>query len=214
MDRLYWPYNLIRDLIGDDWNKSLELDIDEVRASVDYVLVHNCPDKRYRDLIYIHYRDGVTLQSIGDQTGTSKQNISELLHTALRHIQKSLDDNMLVYGITLYVAKLRYQIEHPTTTLTICKNTDGKALPIEKLGLMPRAYNALKRNGANTVGDVLKLTRYEFDNLKGLGAGSRKIVIMSLENHGYECSHLKPPSRVRYIPRRSKQNAGNTDKRA
>jgi DNA-directed RNA polymerase subunit alpha len=71
-----------------------------------------------------------------------------------------------------------------TTTLT-----GDMALTIEELNLSVRSYNCLKREGINTVGDLVQKTEPELLDIRNFGQKSIDEVKAKLEELGLE---LKP----------------------
>ena len=59
-------------------------------------------------------------------------------------------------------------------------------MTIEELDLPLRAYNALKRAGYNTVGELLQHHRYTIQCVEGIGRKTAKIICDAVEGKGFE----------------------------
>jgi DNA-directed RNA polymerase subunit alpha len=62
--------------------------------------------------------------------------------------------------------------------------TGELALPIEELDLSVRSYNCLKREGVNTVGELVQKTEQELTDIRNFGQKSIEEVKQKLENMG------------------------------
>lgn len=64
--------------------------------------------------------------------------------------------------------------------------TLGAAAPIERLELPLRAYNCLKREGIDTVGQLTGKTTDDLMDIRAFGIGARDSVVAALAMHGLQ----------------------------
>jgi DNA-directed RNA polymerase subunit alpha len=64
-------------------------------------------------------------------------------------------------------------------------NTETYDTPLEILGLSTRTYNALKRSGITTVGQVVEMADKDVSNIRNMGAKSVEEIIARLQEHAY-----------------------------
>jgi DNA-directed RNA polymerase subunit alpha len=57
--------------------------------------------------------------------------------------------------------------------------------PLEMLELSTRTYNALKRSGITTIGQVLEIAEKDLSNIRNMGAKSVEEIVAQLQAHGY-----------------------------
>jgi len=64
--------------------------------------------------------------------------------------------------------------------------TNGEVwqMPIEELDLAVRPYNCLKRSGINTVGDICRMTLFNFRHIRNLGLHGMRHILDQLHSHG------------------------------
>lgn len=62
---------------------------------------------------------------------------------------------------------------------------DKRDMPIEKLNLKARFYNALKRRGISNVSDILDLSHDELKNIKSIGKIGIENIVTQLSKFGY-----------------------------
>ena len=70
-------------------------------------------------------------------------------------------------------------------------NDTVNQITIKSLNLGTRAYNAMLKEGINTIGDILKKTKTEIMQISSLGSKSIKKIIEILEEKGVDVSFLK-----------------------
>ena len=72
----------------------------------------------------------------------------------------------------------------PTEWLKTCP-PDPLIMTIINLGLSGRTYNALRRKGIETVGQILEMSLYDLYNIRGIGNKGYIEVLTSLLRLGY-----------------------------
>jgi DNA-directed RNA polymerase subunit alpha len=76
--------------------------------------------------------------------------------------------------------------EHVRVALPeVIEDVGDKALTIEELNLSVRSYNCLKREGINTVGDLIQKSESELMDIRNFGQKSIDEVKAKLEELGY-----------------------------
>jgi len=63
-------------------------------------------------------------------------------------------------------------------------------MPLEKLNLSARPYNALMRNGINTVEELLQMDSEEIMSIPYLGVNGREEIRSALKRAGYKKRQL------------------------
>lgn len=66
------------------------------------------------------------------------------------------------------------------------KDREILEMRIEELNLSARAYNSLKNNGLDTVGDIIQLTRKQLGSLRQVGEVSRREIEEKINELGYK----------------------------
>ena len=67
---------------------------------------------------------------------------------------------------------------------------EGAKMPLEKLNLSARPYNALMRNGINTVEELLQMDSEEIMSIPYLGVNGREEIRSALKRAGYKKRQL------------------------
>jgi len=87
------------------------------------------------------------------------------------------------------ISQLVGKIENVVEKNMIRESVNYEIEPIEKLNLSVRAYNALKRNGIITVGELLKLSDLEITDMRFLGVKSYEEIIEVIHGLGLRFAH-------------------------
>lgn len=77
------------------------------------------------------------------------------------------------------------------TVETMAKAVDAYNIPVDALGLSVRTYNALRRVGKDTLGDIAEMTESQLYKVRNLGAKSRKEVRDVLESYGLTLKYAR-----------------------
>lgn len=187
-----YPENLIYDILGE----KIKLPHD-IKASTAYVL-GLLPEKG-EEYIMFYYKMGYTQQKIADIYNISRQAVNSQINRMLCHIRESpimieyltrgidsMINEQINAVITLSPDKI---IDIQTNLTTIINHSEFEKLPIEHLELHIRGYNCLKRNGINTISDILRLTKQDLKNIPYIGHKLYEDIINKLAKYGYK---LKP----------------------
>jgi DNA-binding CsgD family transcriptional regulator len=77
------------------------------------------------------------------------------------------------------------------TVETMAKAVDAYNIPVDALGLSVRTYNALRRAGKDTLGDIAEMTESQLCKVRNLGAKSRKEVVDVLASYGLTLKYAR-----------------------
>jgi len=81
------------------------------------------------------------------------------------------------------------------TVETMAKAVDAYNIPVDALGLSVRTYNALRRVGKDTLGDIAEMTESQLYKVRNLGAKSRKEVVDVLASYGLTLKYARGDAR-------------------
>lgn len=151
----------------------LEKNFDRYKARTAYIMKRNpnsIEEKKF-NIVCDRIRYNITYNTLGKKYGLSGGRISEIVQQGC-HILESLE---------------RFKKDWWSNT----EPDDGpitEESSIEKLNPPVRVYNALRRRGINTIGDVLKLSCEDLLEIRNLGGKSIEWLKEELNNRGF---HLK-----------------------
>lgn len=151
----------------------LEKNFDRYKARTAYIMKRNpnsIEEKKF-NIVCDRIRYNITYNTLGKKYGLSGGRISEIVQQGC-HILESLE---------------RFKRDWWSNT----EPDDGpitEESSIEKLNPPVRVYNALRRRGINTIGDVLKLSCEDLLEIRNLGGKSIEWLKEELNNRGF---HLK-----------------------
>lgn len=193
-ERLEYPYNLIEDL---------ELEpcecFEHFNERLEFLLTKLVITDREEKIIRLYYIDGKTFEEIGREFGTTRERIRQIQEKAITKLKLF---KKYFYGgkwcLMEELAKEEYQkyLETQKSFRTyesakqyILQYESGVFLPIkeqkiENLDLSMRSYNALKRAGIRTIGDLLNFSYYDLIKIRNLGRKSIKEVLDTIHDLG------------------------------
>lgn len=160
--KLNWPTNLWSTVLQkrvteqelpEDWEKAL-----------DYVLNERIDTKKAEIVLY-YFRDGMTLQEIGNKYGLSLEAIRQHTGKAIRAMRYPSWRVYLIYG--LEKGKMVIAEEQAAAKET---RLDGGTIDV--LNLSVRSYNCLRRAGIDTVEQLAQCNDEDLARLRNLGAKS------------------------------------------
>lgn len=136
-----------------------DMGIEYLRLSTrSYNILKKYGCNKIHDIISLNERDLTCMHGLGK---SSKQEIM---------------DALAAYGLS---PKKTVKRRKPAVTRTINPSDS-----IDFLGLPTHPYNVLKRNGCNTVQDVISLTEEDLMYMQGLGETSRREIFWTLASYG------------------------------
>ena len=195
-----YPKNLLCAVRG-----SLEADeptelTEDVLAGIQYAL--STLKDRERFVIVERYREKRTLRSIGEDIGVKTERVRQIVNKAERNLRHPRNIAFMTKGVIGYIKKVN-AIEYergykrgydegyeqgmkdaPNGVIRAGMSVTLASLPIEVLDLSIRAFNALKRAGYNSIGDIVPLTHREMIHIKNLGPKQRSEVAAGLHHYG------------------------------
>ncbi len=198
-----WPNNLIDHICLEPMNIIIEGDYED---GLNYAL--STLKEPEREFLIYYYRDGYTLAKIGEICGKTRERVRQIIAKGLRKLRHPARRKYIIYGLKgadmVEEAKiLKSQIEinnkviekqtelinrqeeklmngcynaKDRNELAICMRMD--ATSIDELNLGVRAYNCMRRQGCETVMDVIKRLRAgEIHTIRNLGKKSAAEVV-------------------------------------
>lgn len=166
------------------------------------------------DVIFMLYRDGMTLQEVGAKFERSGERIRQLKNKAFRMLRNQHRTAYMLMGAPgeeVYISRmraeeLREKAENDYSVRMMCKEIERldrliwakkkilkdeqEAIPIEEwdmlnIHLSVRGYNALKRSGVQTFGQLLALTYDDLLGIRNLGRKTAEDIIEELGKAGF-----------------------------
>lgn len=194
-----YPKNLLEAVSIKLLENGIPNDID---GTVEYVL-RTFLSNREADILRQRFHQGKTCTAIGKIYGLSSERIRKIEYTALRKLREPKCFQFLQKGVCGVISS---EIENAVEKLNAEKQqkvvvkqefgryynrdmkvmslADVKAMELDELGLSSRSYNALKRAGLNTIGDVEKVTIKHLKKIRNLGRRSCEEITGKLNQLG------------------------------
>ena len=198
--KMEYPKNLLYAVRGaweDDEPTELTPD---VLAGIEYAL--STLKERERYILVERYKGKRTLRSIGEDIGVKTERVRQIVNKAERNLRHPRNMAFITKGVIGYIKKVN-EIEYergykkgyaegyeqgvkdaPNGVIRAGTSVTLSSLPIEALDLSIRAFNALKRAGYNSIGDIVPLTHREMIHIKNLGPKQRGEVAKGLRHYG------------------------------
>lgn len=196
-----WPYNLALHVLKDE----------EQAGNISVVGFFDALetlDPKDQHILVLRIRDKLTLDKVGEQYGLTRERIRQIQARAERRLRhpsrqrlylcvpeieyqvKCKELDRLRKDYTILADKLeQHEANRQSKTLTAAEYLLERETPIEDLSLSVRSYNALKRAGKNTVGDVINCSFADLCNIRNLGDASIENICAALAERGL---YIKP----------------------
>lgn len=165
-------------------------------------------------VMFMLYRDGMTLKEAGEELQKSGERIRQLKERALRMLRNQRRTAYMLMGAPgeeVYISRvraeeLREKAENDYTCRMMRKEIERldrliwakkkiikdeqEVIPIEEwdtlnIHLSVRGYNALKKSGVNTFGQLLALTYDDLLNIRNLGRKTAEDIMEELGKAGF-----------------------------
>lgn len=190
---LNYPDNLIDLFFADD----ADVDIVYIEEHFDenFTALLGTLSPRERECIRLYFKEGYTLESIGNQLGVTRERVRQIISKGLRRMKHPSRLKYLRHGKELYelqnsVLKMQEDLQRKINTIakriampSLC-SVQAQAvelMPIDVLELSVRPYHCLRRAGINTIGDLLSTSEDELRVIRNLGNKSVKEILTKLE---------------------------------
>ena len=144
--------SMIQDGMTEDQIKGVEYVLDDIGG-------------RYTEMLRMYYKDGMTLQAIGDVNGLTRERIRSIIQVGLRKVRNPMRFAYIKEGYDRRTARLA-EMEK------IFVREDGKPTmdsDFYELALSVRSYNILRRAGIKTIRQVDALTREDLMGFQNCG---------------------------------------------
>lgn len=167
------------------------------------------------DVMFMLYRDGMTLKEVGEELQKSGERIRQLREKALRMLRSPHRTAYMLMGTPgeeVYIGRVRAEelkekAENDYTCRMMRKEIERldriiyaknkilkdeqEAIPIEEwdmlnIHLSVRGYNALKRSGVSTFGQLLALTYDDLLSIRNLGRKTAEDIMEELGKAGFK----------------------------
>lgn len=195
-----YPRNLLLAIRG-AWEQEEPTELTtDVLAGIQYAL--STLNERERLVLCRRYKEQKTLREIGEEIGVKQERSRQIETAALRKLRYPRNMRFITKGVDGYI-KERCKVEYERgyqvgynagyqQGVDEASNGVSKAgisvtivsLPIEALDLSVRSFNALRRAGYVTIGDLLKVNEKDIIHIKNLGTKQRQEVAVSLYRYG------------------------------
>ena len=148
-----WPYNLLDDIVcpyvnnrerseDECWNETLNASQEEgLRMVLDGL------SERERECVYYYYRDGLTLESVGEKYGVSRERIRQILAKAVRKMRHPTRRRLIEYGPDMVVEESEYNKKREALDRMIAVMDEDEAILSERLKRLSEARLLLQANG-------------------------------------------------------------------
>ena len=195
-----YPRNLLLAIRG-GWEQEEPTELtSDILAGIEYAL--STLNEREQLVLCRRYKEQKTLREIGEEIGVKQERSRQIETAALRKLRYPRNMRFITKGVDGYI-KERCKVEYERgyqvgynagyqQGVDEASNGVSKAgisvtivsLPIEALDLSVRSFNALRRAGYVTIGDLLKVNEKEIIPIKNLGTKLRQEVAVSLYRYG------------------------------
>lgn len=195
-----YPRNLLLAVRGAwEQNEPTELTAD-VLAGIQYAI--STLNEREQLVITRRYKDRKNLREIGEEIGVKQERSRQIETAALRKLRYPRNMRFITMGVDGYIkdrCKVEYERGYQVgynegyqQGVNEASNGVSKAgisvtivsLPIEALDLSVRFFNALRRAGYETIGELLNVDEKGIIHIKNLGTKQRQEVAVSLYRYG------------------------------
>ena len=195
-----YPRNLLLAVRG-AWEQEEPTELTaDVLAGIQYAL--STLNEREQLVLCRRYKDGKKLREIGEEIGVKQERSRQIETAALRKLRYPRNMFFMTKGVDEYIKK-RCKVEYERgyqvgynagyqQGVDEASNGVSKAgisvtivsLPIEALDMSVRSFNALRRAGYVTIGDLLNVDEKGIIHIKNLGSKQRQEVAVSLYRYG------------------------------
>lgn len=195
-----YPRNLLLAIRG-GWEQEEPTELtSDILAGIEYAL--STLNEREQLVLCRRYKEQKTLREIGEEIGVKQERSRQIETAALRKLRYPRNMRFITKGVDGYI-KERCKVEYERgyqvgynagyqQGVDEASNGVSKAgisvtivsLPIEALDLSVRSFNALRRAGYVTIGDLLKVNEKDIIHIKNLGTKQRQEVAVSLYRYG------------------------------
>ena len=195
-----YPRNLLLAVRG-AWEQETPTELTaDVLAGIEYAL--STLNEREQLVIHRRYKERKTLREIGEEIGVKQERSRQIETAALRKLRSRRNMSFMTKGVDGYIkerCKIEYERgyqvgynegyqqgvdEAPRGISKAGMSVTIVSLPIEALDLSVRSFNALRRAGYVTIGDLLPVTDKQIIHIKNLGVKQRQEVAVSLYHYG------------------------------
>lgn len=208
-----YPYNLLDDICGEDYDGILDADqLDGLNYAVGSLT------EREQRVLSLYYKDESTLEKVGKSEGVTRERIRQVLAKSLRKLRHPSRLKYIQRGYKIISGELEQQISDRysdalkhyesayiekiaelqkkiadadkildrTNTKEAEDFIDSIMIPIEDMDMSTRSYHCLSRAGVKNIGQVCGMTYDELCHVRNLGRKSVDEIISKLNMHGFK----------------------------
>ena len=152
-------------------------------------------DEKKQYILKSYFQEGKTCKQIGETLEITVSAVSLKIRELYREFLTGRYYEILNNGFDRYVESVRTQgyeegfergyrkgYDSAVDSYKSSDNNSAETMPIEMLDLSVRAYNALKRSGLNTVGEVVRKGS-QVKKLRNCGQRTYQEIVEALEKH-------------------------------
>jgi hypothetical protein len=161
--------------------------------------------EREQGVLIHRFQRKLTLEQCGKEYGITRERIRQIEAKALRKLRHPTRANMMkAVPLTELQAKhteycnlkddyewlkkafetLTAQKAEPGVIIPMAEHASRLEMPIEELDLSVRSYNCLRRNGKDTLRDIVEMTEDELKGVRNLGMKSLLEIKAKLNEYG------------------------------
>lgn len=186
-----WPYSLLDNVVFENDEGDIFEGTPDQIDGLQYAL--STLYERENKVLLMRYRDGKTLDDAASACNVTRERVRQIESKALRKLRHPQRLRYILNGLygeekriaTEKLGKARAAAEALAKAEAEQKEIAPKmAITLEDMDLSVRSYNCLKRDGAATVADLLKMDAERFYKVRNLGRKSAEEITNKLHDMG------------------------------
>ncbi len=195
-----YPFSLVSALFNND--DEVPFITDDIKFGLEYAL--SFLKEREREILRMRYEEMKSVLAVSMFFCLSESRVRQIEKSALQRLRKQPYFDYIRYGIEGNINRLmdaeydrgynagfsvgyfKGQEEAVKGISDPVLNYEIRSIPIEKLKLNVRTFNALKRCGYNVIYDLVKLSEEDIINIRNMGNKNIEEVANALSKYGIE----------------------------
>lgn len=180
-----YPYNLIREVIGDE--PAYLQNLDAVFAML---------SEREHEMLIYRYRDGRTLEQCAKLFGITRERARQIIAKAIRKMRHPVRARMIravplsdYAELKAEAARLQNELDAALSELQLIRGNEPKPVhawltKIDDVDFSVRTYNCLVRAGKQTMRDLVDMTYEDLTKIRNMGRKSCDEVVKTMARLG------------------------------
>lgn len=200
-----YPFNLAFRIFDDEY-KARDISVNGLFRTIASL------GEREQEVLRMRFDERLTLEQCGKRLDITRERIRQIEAKAIRKLrhpsrvreftsvpmtalaEKQADYDRLAFEYDRLAKAFELvagKKAESSTVEEIARAADVFNIPVDDLGLSVRAYNALRRVGKDTLGDIAEMTESQLYKVRNLGAKSRKEVRDVLASYGLALKYAR-----------------------